>query len=139
MRISRALIDEIVAHSRDSYPVPGAKPREECCGLIGGNSDELTSVHRARNAAASWLRYEVHPSDQIRIMDRIEADGEELAGIYHSHTESEAKPSQTDISLAANWPGLYWLICSLENHDRPVVRAFLIDGNEVEEVDLDVV
>ena len=37
MRISRALIDEIVAHSRESYPVPGAKPREECCGLIGGN------------------------------------------------------------------------------------------------------
>ena len=85
----------------------------------------MTSVHRARNAAASWLRFEVHPSDQIRIMDRIEADGEELVGIYHSHTESEAKPSQTDINLAANWPGLHWLICSLENHDSPVVRAFL--------------
>jgi proteasome lid subunit RPN8/RPN11 len=139
MRIARALIDEIVAHSRDSYPASGAKPREECCGLIGGDADEMTSVHRARNAAASWLRYEVHPSDQIRIMERIEADGEELVGIYHSHTESEAKPSQTDINLAANWPGLHWLICSLENHDSPVVRAFLIDGNEVEEVDLDVV
>ncbi len=42
MRISRALIDEIVAHSRDVYPVPNAKPREECCGLIGGNPPELT-------------------------------------------------------------------------------------------------
>jgi len=139
MRIARSLIDEIVAHSRDSYPVPGAKPREECCGLIGGADGEMTSVHRARNAAASWLRYEVHPSDQIRIMDAIEADGEELVGIYHSHTESAAEPSQTDISLAANWPGLHWLICSLQDHEDPVVRAFLIDGNEVEEVGLDVV
>jgi proteasome lid subunit RPN8/RPN11 len=139
MRIGQDLIDEIVAHSRDSYPVPGSNPREECCGLIGGRDGEATSIHRARNAAASWLRYEVHPSDQIQIMDRIEEDGEEMVGIYHSHTESEAKPSQTDINLAANWPGVHWLICSLEDHDNPVVRGFLIDGNAVEEVDLDVV
>jgi [CysO sulfur-carrier protein]-S-L-cysteine hydrolase len=139
VRIPRALIDEIVAHSRDVYPVPNAKPREECCGLLGGAGGEVTSVHRARNAAATWLRYEVHPSDQIRIMDQIDADGEELVGIYHSHTNSEAYPSQTDVNLAANWPGLLWLICSLEDHDDPVVRGFRIDASEVEEEDLDVV
>ncbi len=72
-------------------------------------------------------------------MDQIEADGEELVGIYHSHTNSEAYPSQTDVNLAANWPGLLWLICSLEDHDNPVVRAFRIDGSMVEEEDLDVV
>ena len=138
MRIRRELIDEIVAHSRDAYPAPGGKPREECCGLVGGVDGEMTSVHRARNAAASWLRFEVHPSDQLAIMDRIEADGEELAGIYHSHTESEAYPSQTDINLARNWPGVLWLICSLADHENPVVRTFTIDGDAVEEVDLDV-
>ncbi len=131
MRIARALIDEIVAHSREDLP-------NECCGLIGGDAGEMTSVHRARNAAATWLRYEVHPSDQIRIMDRIEAGGEEMVGIYHSHTKSEAYPSQTDINLAANWPGVIWLICSLEDHDNPVVRAFRIDEDRIEEVDLDV-
>jgi proteasome lid subunit RPN8/RPN11 len=99
----------------------------------------MTSIHRARNAAATWLRYEVHPSDQIRIMERIEDDGEELVGIYHSHTKSAAYPSQTDVNLAANWPGVLWLICSLEDWDEPTVRAFRIRDEEIEEEDLDVV
>lgn len=137
MRIRRDLIDEIVAHSREARPRD--EQGEECCGLIGGSEDEMTSVHRARNAAATWLRYEVHPSDQIRIMDLIEENGEELVGIYHSHTKSPAFPSQTDVNLAANWPGVLWLICSLEDWDEPVVRAFRIDDEEIEEEDLDVV
>ena len=137
MRIRRDLIDEIVAHSREARPRD--EQGEECCGLIGGADGEMTSVHRARNAAATWLRYEVHPSDQIRIMDRIEEDGEELVGIYHSHTKSPAFPSQTDVNLAANWPDVLWLICSLEDWDEPAVRGFWIRGGEIEEEDLDVV
>ncbi len=131
MRISQDLIDEIVAHSRDDLP-------NECCGLIGGGGDEVSSVHRARNAAATWLRYELHPTDQLRIMNRLEDDGEELVGIYHSHTKSEAYPSQTDINLAEMWPDPLYLICSLEHADDPVVRAFAIRDGGVEEVDLDV-
>ena len=131
MRISQALIDEIVAHSRDDLP-------NECCGLIGGTGDEMTSVHRARNAAATWLRYELHPTDQLQIMNRIEEDGQELVGIYHSHTKSEAYPSQTDINLAEAWPDPLYLICSLADDANPVVRAFEIRDGDVEEVDLDV-
>jgi len=131
VRISQDLIDEIVAHSRDDLP-------NECCGLIGGNDGEMTSIHRARNAAATWLRYEVHPSDQFRIMERIEEAGEDLVGIYHSHTKSEAYPSQTDINLADGWPDPLYLICSLEHPDDPVVRAFAIRDGAVEEVELDV-
>jgi len=131
VRISQDLIDEIVAHSRDDLP-------NECCGLIGGGGDEVSSVHRARNAAATWLRYELHPTDQLRIMNRLEDDGEELVGIYHSHTKSEAYPSQTDINLAEMWPDPLYLICSLEHADDPVVRAFAIRDGGVEEVDLDV-
>lgn len=132
MRISQSLIDEIVAHSRDDMP-------NECCGLMGGRDGEFTSVHRARNAAATWLRYELHPTDQLRIMNAIEEEGDELAGIYHSHTKSEAYPSQTDINLAAAWPDPLYLICSLADDDDPVVRAFLLRDGKVEEVDLDVV
>ena len=131
MRISQALWDEIVAHSRDDLP-------NECCGLMGGRDGEFTSVHRARNAAATWLRYELHPSDQLRIMNELDESGEELAGIYHSHTKSEAYPSQTDINLAEGWPDPLYLICSLENPGQPVVRAFEIRDGGVEEVDLDV-
>ena len=131
MRITQDLIDEIVAHSRDDMP-------NECCGLIGGRGETATSVHRARNAAATWLRYELHPTDQLRVMNQLEEDGEDLVGIYHSHTNSEAYPSQTDVNLADAWPDPLYLICSLEHADDPAVRAFAIREGGVEEVELDV-
>ena len=37
-------------------------------------------------------------------MQSIEAAGEELLGIYHSHTKSAAYPSQTDVNQAAAGP-----------------------------------
>jgi proteasome lid subunit RPN8/RPN11 len=68
----------------------------------------------------------------------IEDRGEEIAGIYHSHTKSPAEPSQTDINLAENWPEPLYLICSLADADAPQVRAFEIRDSGVREVDLDV-
>ena len=86
MRIARELIDEIVAHAREETP-------NECCGLIGGVDGRAARIFRARNAEASPFRYVVDPRDQIRIMGEIEEAGEELVGIYHSHTRSAAYPS----------------------------------------------
>ena len=97
MRISQALIDEIVAHAREDAP-------NECCGMVAGLDGRATRVHRARNAEDSPLRYTIHPQDQIRIMTEIEERGEELAAIYHSHTKTPPEPSQTDVNLADNWP-----------------------------------
>src|ERR671911_1636680 len=129
MRVPRHVVDEIVAHSREEAP-------NECCGMIGARDGAATSLYRARNAEASPLRYTVHPTDQLRIMDEIETRGEELAAIYHSHIGSPAYPSQTDINLAENWPDPLYVICSLADSE-PEVRAFAIRDGEVEEVTLD--
>ena len=129
MRIGRRLLDEIVTHAREDAP-------NECCGLISGRNGRATAVHRARNEFESPLRYNVHPQDLIRIITEIDGRGEELAGIYHSHTGSEAYPSQTDINLAANWPDPLYVICSLTEPEQPVVRAFSIREDRAEEVEL---
>jgi [CysO sulfur-carrier protein]-S-L-cysteine hydrolase len=131
VRIAKELIDEIVAHSREEAP-------NECCGLVAGRDGTATAVHRARNEFASPLRYNVHPSDLLRITNEIEDAGEELAAIYHSHTRSEAYPSQTDINLAEGWPDPVYLICSLQDSDAPVVRGFAIREGRVEEIALEV-
>ena len=131
MRIARSLLDEIVAHSRDEVP-------NECCGMIAGTDGQATRVYPARNAEESPFRYTIHPQDQFRITMEIEDRGEEIAGIYHSHTKSPAEPSQTDINLAENWPEPLYLICSLADPDAPQVRAWSIREGEVREVDLDV-
>jgi proteasome lid subunit RPN8/RPN11 len=131
MRIARQLVDEIVAHAREEAP-------NECCGMVAGSNGRATRVCRARNAEASPLRYAIHPQDQFRIMTEIEERGEQIAGIYHSHTASPAEPSQTDINLADNWPEPVYLICSLADPGSPTVRAFEIRDRGVNEVELDV-
>jgi [CysO sulfur-carrier protein]-S-L-cysteine hydrolase len=132
MEIAQSLIDEIVAHAREEAP-------NECCGLVAGRSGVATRVFRARNEMASPLAYNVHPQDLLRITNEIEAAGEELAAIYHSHTRSPAEPSQTDINLAANWPDPVYLICSIADAVAPVVRGWHLRDGKVAEVELSVV
>lgn len=128
MRIAPGLLDEIVAHAREEVP-------NECCGLVGGRDGAAATVYRARNEFASPTRYNVHPQDLIRIVNEIEAVGEELAAIYHSHTRSEAYPSQTDVNLAANWPDPVYVICSLAL-EEPEVRGFRIRDGSIAEVEI---
>ena len=131
MRIGRPLLEQIVSHAREDAP-------NECCGMVAGADGEATRVYPARNAEASPFRYTIHPQDQIQIMSEIEERGEEIAAIYHCHTKTPAEPSQTDINLAENWPDPVYLICSLADDQEPSVRAFVIRGARVEEVELDV-
>jgi [CysO sulfur-carrier protein]-S-L-cysteine hydrolase len=131
MHIPRTMVDEIIAHARDDFP-------NECCGVIAAQDGAFVKVFRARNAEASPVRYEIDHNDQYRIWHEIDDQGWTLEAIYHSHTRSEAYPSQTDINLAFRWPDAIYLIVSLENTEQPVLRGFRIVDERVEEVDLQV-
>lgn len=128
MKISQRLIDEIVAHAREDLP-------NECCGMVGGVDGEARTVYRVENAEASPFRYSIDAKEQFRLMREIEETGEELAGIYHSHTKSPAYPSQTDVNLAG-WPDAVYLIASLADADAPEVRGFWIRDGEISEAAL---
>jgi proteasome lid subunit RPN8/RPN11 len=58
--------------------------------------------------------------------------------IYHSHTRSAARPSQTDINESVMWPDQVQVIVSLEDPGTPDVRAFWIRDGKVEEEQLDI-
>jgi proteasome lid subunit RPN8/RPN11 len=94
-------------------------------------------VHPAENAAASPLRFEVDGPALLRLLNTIEADGDHLQAVYHSHTRTEAYPSQTDVNFAAGWPGLEWLIVGLRDPE-PEVRAFLIERGQIRETEVEV-
>ncbi|HWO46730.1 MAG TPA: M67 family metallopeptidase [Solirubrobacterales bacterium] len=131
MKISQALIDEMVAHAREDLP-------NECCGMIGGRDGEASRVVRVENAAASPLRYEMDPQGQYDALKAIEDAGEELIGIYHSHTRSAAYPSQTDVNEARMWPEQAYVIVSLEDEEAPDVKAFDLADLKIADVELDV-
>jgi [CysO sulfur-carrier protein]-S-L-cysteine hydrolase len=127
VRIPRELYDEIIAHARAEAP-------NECCGMIASWDGEAARVYRARNAAASPLKYELDAAEQFRIQSEIEDAALELGAIYHSHTRSEPYPSQTDINLAF-YPESLYLIVGLAS-EPPEVRAFLIRDGQVQEAEL---
>jgi len=102
-----------------------------------GEPARAVRVHRAVNAAASPLRFEVDGRELLRTIEQIEQDGCELGAIYHSHTRSAPYPSQTDINFAANWPGVEWIIVGLADDNVPLARSYLIAGGEIEEVDIE--
>jgi [CysO sulfur-carrier protein]-S-L-cysteine hydrolase len=128
MRIPRRLYDELVAHAREEAP-------NECCGMIAARDGEAVAVHRATNSAASPLRYEMEPREQLRIMDAIDDAGLEIGAIYHSHTRSAPEPSQTDINLAF-YPETLYVIVGVKS-DEPDVRAWEIRDGAVTERQLD--
>jgi [CysO sulfur-carrier protein]-S-L-cysteine hydrolase len=130
MRIARELLDDVIAHARADAP-------NECCGMIASRDGEAVSVHRARNAAASPLRYEIDGMEQYRIQSAIEDAGLDLGAIYHSHTRTAPLPSQTDINLAF-YPEALYVIVGLE-HDEPDVRAWTIVDGQVSPASLEVV
>ena len=131
MRISQALVDEMVAHAREDLP-------NECCGMIGGRDGEATRVVRVENAAASPLRYEMDPQGQYDALKAIEDAGEELVAIYHSHTRSAAYPSQTDVNEAVMWPEQVYVIVSLADEDAPDVKGYSLKDMKIADVHLDV-
>jgi proteasome lid subunit RPN8/RPN11 len=129
MRFSQELYDEIVAHARAEAP-------NECCGMVAARDGAAVTVHRAQNAAASPLRYEIDGAEQYRIQMQIDEADLDLGAIYHSHTRSEPYPSQTDINLAF-YPDAVYVIVGLANGD-PDVRGYTIRDGQVAEVELTV-
>ena len=95
------------------------------------------AVHRARNAAASPLRYEMDGMEQYRLQGAIEDAGLALGAIYHSHTRSAPYPSQTDINLAF-YPEALYVIVGVTGPEAEV-RAYTIVDGQVCERELEVV
>ncbi|QLD89384.1 M67 family metallopeptidase [Natronomonas salina] len=105
------LRDGMVEHARAGAP-------EEVVGVLGGERGEEESVaerrYPAENAAATpETRYEIAPAEELELLERVEDDGFDVVGFYHSHPRGPLAPSETDAELAA-WPRYSYVIVSLE-------------------------
>jgi proteasome lid subunit RPN8/RPN11 len=75
------------------------------------------------NASGSPLRYSLDPKEQFAAYKTLDDNGWELAGVFHSHTHTEAYPSPTDVRMASE--DVPYVIVSLAT-DPPSIRAFRI-------------
>ncbi len=101
IEIQEAVVRAIEEHARATYP-------EECCGFLIGHAGELRRViesRRARNLAPEnrLRRYLIDPLELLRADDDARAKALDLIGIYHSHPDHPAVPSEFDRSRATSW------------------------------------
>jgi proteasome lid subunit RPN8/RPN11 len=120
MRMARSMLDQIVAQAREEAP-------NECVGIIGSRDGGAVAVFPVRNAAASPLRYEIDPKEQLRVFEALERDDLEIGAIYHSHTRSAPEPSQTDINLAF-YPDALYVIVGVAGEEDDVRAWRIVDG-----------
>ncbi|HMN29974.1 MAG TPA: M67 family metallopeptidase [Caldilineaceae bacterium] len=113
VRMPASAYAEIIAHAREGKP-------EEVCGLVRGSGLEVTRVQRAENVAENRIIY--YDVDSRSLLE-FALHEEEMVGVYHSHPESVGYPSATDAWIA-EYPNKIYFICSLEDDERPLIRAY---------------
>ena len=122
----------MIAHARADHP-------DEACGVIVGpeGSDRPVRLVQMTNAERSPTFYRIDDNERFELYKEMEAAGEEIVVVYHSHTATEAYPSRTDISLAFEPQAHYVLVstASSPDGDGPVsVRSYrILDGTVTEE------
>jgi proteasome lid subunit RPN8/RPN11 len=126
--IDQAAYDAIVAHARRDHP-------DEACGVVAGpaGSDRPTRFVPMTNAERSPTFYRFDSLEQLHVWREMDDRDEEPVVIYHSHTSTEAYPSRTDLSYAAE-PGAHYVLVSTREPETVEFRSYrIVDGVVTEE------
>ena len=126
VELDRLFFDEMVEHGLMAFP-------NEACGLLAGKEGRPVKFFAMANQDASPVSYRLDPKEQLKVFDEIDDEGWDLLGIFHTHTHSEAYPSETDQKQAL-YPDALYLLMSLSDRSAPVLRGFrIVDGTVSEE------
>ena len=119
--LPRKFAKEINKHAIQEYP-------NECCGILAGTKNQFLQLFRMTNVETSPYRFSWNPKELFKAWTTMEDNQWEHRAVYHSHTHSQAYPSDTDVRLAG-WPDAFYLIISLADKENPIMRIFrIIDG-----------
>jgi proteasome lid subunit RPN8/RPN11 len=125
LQLAPALRDQLAALVTAGYP-------HETCGLLLGRSEgravRVERLHAARNLNAQRAhdRYELDPHDFLRADEAARAAALDIVGVWHSHPDHPARPSETD--RAAAWEGWSYLIASVTGDGLQDLRSWRLSG-----------
>ena len=108
---------------------------DECCGFLLGTEDEqggrtITDLIVVENAKEGdkRRRFVIAPGDYLKAELFAEEKGVILLGIYHSHPNHPAIPSEHD-RLAAQ-PYFSYVIISVMNGEPAAIRSWRLNDQE---------
>ena len=125
MIATESVLESIRQHGANAYP-------EEGCGfLLGTVTDDgknrVTAIRRAVNRQSEWRtrRYQLTAEDYREADEAAREQGLDVVGIYHSHPDHPARPSETDLE-EATFPGYTYVIVSVQDGTPENVTAWTL-------------
>ncbi|MBW4694096.1 MAG: M67 family metallopeptidase [Lyngbya sp. HA4199-MV5] len=133
-------LQSIQAHTDRTYP-------EECCGLLLGTiTADKKVVHHVYEVPNAWdqeaanvlndsegftktRRYWIAPEDMLAAMREARHRNLDMIGVYHSHPDHPAVPSECDRAIA--WSQYSYLIVSVEQGITKDCRSWTLNDQHL--------
>ncbi|GBH34055.1 hypothetical protein NZNM25_08460 [Nitrosopumilus zosterae] len=103
------------------------KPNESCAILFGKN-DTVSDLFLTENIEESPVNFTISNEQLIEGYKMAEEKNLDVVGIFHSHPDSDAFPSNTDKKFMQSNP-VVWIIYSGINKN---FRAFILESDIIE-------
>ncbi|MBO3462440.1 M67 family metallopeptidase [Aetokthonos hydrillicola Thurmond2011] len=131
-------IQTMTQHAESTYP-------EECCGIIFGHmGNEGKTVVKVMPTDNAWStqagdfsqddqnyserrRYAIAPEVMLKAQKEARDSGVNIIGIYHSHPDYPATPSEFDRVYA--WQEYSYIIVSVQNGKTADIKSWCLDNN----------
>ena len=119
--LSQSQAEILKKHSRESAP------NESCAILFGDIESEkyiVKEIFLTENTESSPVTFTISNEDLIKAYNHAEKNSLDISGIFHSHPNSVAYPSETDKKYMEVNP-VPWIIFSNLNDE---FRAYIYDS-----------
>ena len=135
IRITEDLLEEISKNVRSGYP-------NEVCGVLAGSRDieikTAKEIHSITNLESAKNRFSMDSKEFKKIDEEVKTRGLAVIGIYHSHPDAPASPSETDRESA--WPVYSYVIFSVIKGKGVTCKSWELNEStksfELEELDI---
>lgn len=136
IQLTNSHLQIIYTHAERAYP-------EECCGILLGaalgsdkqckkviatanawNTQETPDLFTNQEASRN-RRYTIAPLDLMQAQKEAREDSLNIIGIFHSHTDNLAIPSEFDHEYA--WQEYSYIIVSVQKGKAIDVRSWCLD------------
>ncbi|WP_428323834.1 Mov34/MPN/PAD-1 family protein [Nitrosopumilus sp.] len=107
----------LTQHAEDEKP-------NESCAILFGKEDTVSEIFLTKNIEESPVNFTISNEQLIEGYKIAEEKKMDVIGIFHSHPNSEAYPSNTDKKFMQSNP-VAWVIYSGVNND---FRAYLLES-----------
>ena len=130
LQLTETALNLIQEHATEIYP-------DECCGFLYGHETEVRLVQEAVPVINSKdgdkrRRFEISPVDYMRAEKYALENNTTLLGVYHSHPDHPAQPSEHDLNQAV--PYFSYIIVSVrEGKVADLTSWQLSDAEQFEE------